>query len=129
MFDFKILDDALDIFVVFEPMNTRGKGLSDLEKLKNRLIYLATLLQNMHAEATEEAPNADLRNYIVKEWKEIYKELGRRRTLLNTDDTLLNYHWIMYHGYDRKRAKGYAEDLFEERFTVSKVVSLSLIHI
>ena len=122
MFDFKILDDALDIFMVFETMNTRGKGLSNLEKLKNRLIYLATLLHKMDSSEEEDTDN-DLRRYIVGEWKEVYKELGRSKTLLNTDDTLLNYHWIMYDSYDRTRAQAYAEDLFESKFTVNNVVS------
>lgn len=123
MFDFKILDNALDIFMVFETMNTRGKGLSDLEKLKNRLIYLATLLKNMPVlSGTNSETSIDLRNHIVQVWKDIYKELGRSKALLNTDNTLLNYHWIMYHGYDRNRAKAYAEDLFDQQFTVENVV-------
>ena len=39
------IDDDLDVFVTFETMNNRGKELSLLELLKNRLIYLSTLLE------------------------------------------------------------------------------------
>ncbi|MFZ2889180.1 DUF262 domain-containing protein, partial [Sulfuricurvum sp.] len=38
---YEIADD-LDVFVAFETMNNRGKKLSNLELLKNRLIYLST---------------------------------------------------------------------------------------
>jgi hypothetical protein len=40
-FDVKVVERDLDIYVVFETMNNRGKELSQLEKLKNRLIYLS----------------------------------------------------------------------------------------
>ena len=44
-FQFNIheIDDDYDVFVAFETMNNRGKELSTLELLKNRLIYLSTL--------------------------------------------------------------------------------------
>lgn len=45
-FDLKVIENDLDIFVVFETMNNRGKPLTNLEKLKNRLIYLTTLMHN-----------------------------------------------------------------------------------
>ena len=34
-----VINSKLDIFVTFETMNNRGKNLSQLELLKNRLIY------------------------------------------------------------------------------------------
>lgn len=130
MFDFKVLDNALDIFMVFETMNTRGKPLSNLEMLKNRLIYLATLLQNIdpskdqpsaHATLTQYTSD-DLRQAIVQCWKEIYQELGRDGALLNTDNQLLRYHWEMYNSYDRKNTHAYIEGLFKKEFTVSRAV-------
>ena len=41
-----IRDRDLDVQAVFETMNNRGKSLSTLEKLKNRLIYLTEKLSN-----------------------------------------------------------------------------------
>ena len=43
-FNYYEIDDSLDVYVTFETMNNRGKDLSHLELLKNRLIYLSTLL-------------------------------------------------------------------------------------
>ena len=37
-----MIDDINDVYVTFETMNNRGKSLSTLELLKNRLIYLST---------------------------------------------------------------------------------------
>jgi uncharacterized protein with ParB-like and HNH nuclease domain len=44
LFNVDELEEELDVFVVFETMNNRGKPLSQLELLKNRLIYLSTLI-------------------------------------------------------------------------------------
>ena len=41
-FNFYEIDNQLDVFVTFETMNNRGKQLSKLELLKNRLIYLSS---------------------------------------------------------------------------------------
>ena len=43
MFNVYEISDDFDVFVAFETMNNRGKKLSNLELLKNRLIYLTTL--------------------------------------------------------------------------------------
>ena len=122
-FDFKVLNKDLDIFMVFETMNTRGKLLSNLENLKNRLIYLSTILYNK-TQAVQDTNkyNNQLRTQIVEAWKGIYKELGRDKNLANTDDTLLNYHWIMYHKYDRSPDAVYEKGLFEKKFTVESTI-------
>lgn len=39
-----IVGDAADVGVIFEVMNNRGRPLSELEKVKNYLLYLATKL-------------------------------------------------------------------------------------
>ena len=50
-FNWHELSDDLDVFMVFETMNYRGKPLSKLELLKNRLIYLTTRLAQPEANA------------------------------------------------------------------------------
>ena len=40
MFNIHEIADDYDVFVAFETMNNRGKKLTNLELLKNRLIYL-----------------------------------------------------------------------------------------
>lgn len=125
-FDFKVLEKDLDIFMVFETMNTRGKVLSDLENLKNRLIYLATLIHHIEYRDTSSDKRNYLREIIVTGWKNIYGELGKSKRLMDSDDTLLRHHWVMYYGYDRQRAKFYAEDIFKQVFTVNEVITKAL---
>jgi uncharacterized protein with ParB-like and HNH nuclease domain len=116
-FDFKILEEELDIFVVFETMNNRGKPLSDLEKLKNRLIYLSSILPQETDDRRDE-----LRTQINKAWQTIYYYLGRNKQNKLNDDTFLQNHWIAYHRYERREAKFYEKDIFERIFTVNNVV-------
>lgn len=118
MFDFKILEEELDIFIVFETMNNRGKPLSNLEKLKNRLIYLSTLLKD-----TDDEQRKNLREKINEKWKTIYKYLGLNKERKLDDDLFLQSHWIMYMRYDRREPEFYASDIFEKYFTIPKALS------
>ena len=111
-----ILDEDLNEYVVFETMNNRGKQLSELEKLKNRLMFLSTKLQNCSENEKE-----ILRRDINTVWITIYKELGRNKQKPLNDEDFIRNHWIMYFGYDRNGAKSYARDLFDELFTINKV--------
>ncbi|EAJ1254945.1 DUF262 domain-containing protein [Campylobacter lari] len=43
LFNVYEISNDLDVFIAFETMNNRGKKLSNLELLKNRLIYLQNL--------------------------------------------------------------------------------------
>ena len=47
MFNIHEIEDDYDVFVAFETMNNRGKKLTNLELLKNRLIYLTTLFDEI----------------------------------------------------------------------------------
>ena len=69
-FDFRILEDDFDSGVVFETMNNRGKALTLLEKLKNRLMYLTNGLEEDDDEKDE------LCQYINEGWGEIYRHLA-----------------------------------------------------
>ncbi len=80
-FNFYEIDDELDVFVTFETMNNRGKQLSKLELLKNRLIYLSTLLKD------DEDDKRKLRKDINEAWKTVYKYLGKNEKKLLDDDS------------------------------------------
>lgn len=114
-FDFKILDKELDIFIVFETMNNRGKPLSNLEKLKNRLIYLSTLLEE------ETSLKRELRNDINEHWKTVYKYLGLNKERKLDDDSFLQNHWIVFYRYERRESEFYANDIFDRIFTSQQV--------
>ena len=111
------LEQDLDVFVVFETMNNRGKPLSRLELLKNRLIYLSTLLP----EPTDEEDRKALRRNINDAWKTIFEFLGREKDRILDDDDFLQAHWIMYFTYKRDEARQFSSFLLEEHFTTARV--------
>lgn len=117
-FNYYEIDDSLDIYVTFETMNNRGKNLSYLELLKNRLIYLSTLLPEVDDCAKEQ-----MRNDINMVWKTIYEYLGKNTEKPLNDDDFLYNHWIMYFKYDRSKSEVYANFLLKEKFTSKNVLS------
>lgn len=114
-FNFYEIDNDLDVFVTFETLNNRGKTLSKLELLKNRLIYLTTILPN------NESDKNRLRNDINSAWKTIYEYLGKNKDNPLDDDEFLKNHWIMSFGYDKSEAEVYAKFLLKEYFTVNNI--------
>ncbi|MBN3873325.1 DUF262 domain-containing protein [Nostoc sp. JL33] len=90
LFNIYTISTDIDVCVTFETMNNRGKPLSYLELLKNRLIYLSI---KFNVDLYEQEK---LRNSINESWKSIYYNLGRNRNNpLNDDDFLFN-HYITY---------------------------------
>lgn len=107
------ISNNFDVYTVFEVMNDRGKPLSNLEKFKNRLIYLTTVFSD---ECCDQFEKADLRDAINKAWKEIYKQLGHSKEKLLNDDDYLKNHWILYYKYSRKRGDDYIKFLLHEKY-------------
>lgn len=109
-----VIDAEIDVFVTFETMNNRGKQLSSLELLKNRLIYLSTLFH-------DNAGHQVLRTKINESWKTIYEYLGKHHEKPLSDDLFLRNHWTMYFKYSRRRGDDYIKFLLEEKFVVKNV--------
>lgn len=120
MFNVYEISDDFDVFVAFETMNNRGKKLSNLELLKNRLIYLTTLYEENELKADEQT---SLREKINDAWKEIYYQLGRNKQNPLNDDDFLVAHWIMYFQYTREKGDDYIRFLLEEKFTPQNIYS------
>ena len=118
LFNEYVIKDEFDVFVAFETMNNRGKKLSDLELLKNRLIYLTTLYNDEELDA---ASRKSLRDTINDAWKEVYHQLGRNKARPLNDDDFLRAHWTMYFKYSRKTGRDYIQFLLDEQFTPKKV--------
>jgi len=82
------VEDELDAGTIFETMNDRGKPLTEMEKVKNYLLYLSAKL--------DLPVSHDLNQRINHTWKFIYEHLmsaglaGR-----NNEDQLLRVHWLM----------------------------------
>ncbi|MDD5363082.1 MAG: DUF262 domain-containing HNH endonuclease family protein [Ignavibacteria bacterium] len=108
-----------DEFLAFETMNNRGKKLSNLELLKNRLIYLVTLYNDKELSV---AGKKELRDSINGTWKEVYMQLGKNKTHPLNDDEFLRAHWIMFFIYSRKRGDDYVKYLLNNRFSLNSVL-------
>lgn len=90
LFNIYEISDDIDVFVAFESMNNRGKRLSTLELLKNRLIYLSTLFN------VEEDIKTRLRLYINNCWKTLYTQLGLNPNNPLSDDEFLFAHYVIH---------------------------------
>jgi hypothetical protein len=117
LFNVYELQEELDVFVVFETMNNRGKPLSKLELLKNRLIYLSTLIP----EDTKVEDRQALRRNVNDAWKTVFEFLGREREDSLDDDEFLRAHWIMYFTYARDEAGQFSNFLLGKHFTTQRV--------
>ncbi len=113
------IDDEIDVFVTFETMNNRGKSLTSLELLKNRLIYLSTLYKDNQG-------REKLRTDINNVWKTIYEYLGKNPDNSLSDELFLRNHWTMYFKYSRRKGNDYIKFLLDEKFTARAVQTNSL---
>jgi len=133
LFNIYTITSDIDTFVSFETMNNRGKPLSHLELLKNRLIYLSTKLSD------DEFEKNSLRKKINDCWKSIYHNLGRNKFKPLQDDRFLVNHYMIYFGlelwskeeFESRRFRlpnfyasqrdEYASFLLEKKFTTKNI--------
>ena len=92
LFNIFTISTEVDVCVAFETMNNRGKLLSYLELLKNRLIYLSLKFDEPEFERDK------LRKSINDCWKAIYHNLGRSKDKQLEDDKFLLTHYLVYFG-------------------------------
>lgn len=100
LFNIYTISEEIDVSVAFETMNNRGKPLSHLELLKNRLIYLSTKFQ------VDQSEKLKLRSVINESWKAAYHYLGKNQTRPLNDDDFLKTHFFMYFGPQLKPQDG-----------------------
>ena len=84
-FDVKYIGDNLDVQSVFETMNNRGKSLTTLEKLKNRLLFLASKLPSSN-------DIQGLSDIINDSWGKVYEWLGTNVNSMLNEDEFLSAH-------------------------------------
>ncbi|SIQ22682.1 DUF262 domain-containing protein [Chryseobacterium sp. RU33C] len=92
LFNIYSISSDIDVFIAFETMNNRGKPLSNLELLKNRLIYLSTKLE------TSEHEKNKLRKIINDGWRGVYHYLGLNKDNPLYDDNFLHSHCTVFYG-------------------------------
>ena len=120
-FNIHYIEDDFDVFVAFETMNNRGKKLSNLEILKNRLIYLTTIYPD---EVLPKDAKEQIRKDINDAWKEVYFELGRNKDKPLNDDEYLRNHWTLFFKYSRNTGNDYIDFLLGDYFTAKAVYGL-----
>lgn len=100
-----------EVGVLFETLNERGRSLTDLEKAKNYLLYLARSIPDHRSE--------ELAGNINAAWADIFGNLtGHSRGL---DDQLLRGHWLATQDPDLRSWKRI--DSLKTRFDRSNYVS------
>ena len=114
-FNMYYIDNDLNVFVAFETMNNRGKKLSNLELLKNRLIYLSTIFSD------EEDNKKAIRKNINNTWKDVYGYLGKNKLKALNDEDFLQDHWIIYFGYTRSNKVTYSSFLLNDYFNQNNI--------
>jgi hypothetical protein len=85
------ISKEIDVSIAFETMNNRGKPLTALELLKNRLIYLAAQMSYVDGEG-----GVHLRRVINDAWKTVYHNLGKNDKRPLADDEFLRTHLTVY---------------------------------
>ena len=114
------IEDIDDQFVAFETINNRGKRLSTLELLKNRLMYISTLLR---FDGSSSGEQKDRQEEINKVWYEVYRQLGRSVKL--EDDDFLKDHWITRFPYTRKKGDDYRTFLLKTKFATRRAFGIN----
>lgn len=83
VFDTKYIQNNLDVQAVFETMNNRGKPLTTLEKLKNRLLYMISKFDTT-------VDIKGLSDCINNGWGLIYETLGKNKDNMLSEDEFLS---------------------------------------
>lgn len=92
------VEDQAEVGVIFEVLNNRGKPLSELEKVKNYLLFLASKL---------DVPKHHLAEEVNRAWTLIFERLMQANLTSGDDeDQLLRSHWLMAHDHLRKNWAG-----------------------
>lgn len=97
-FGIYFVDKSAEVGVIFEVMNNRGKNLTELEKVKNYLLYVTT---KINVDTKDE-----LEGLINKTWSTIYQRFMSADLDTNFENNFLMSHWLMYSDYDRKKWEG-----------------------
>lgn len=93
-----VVNDEAEVGVIFEVMNNRGKDLTELEKVKNYLLYLTTKI---------DLPSSkQLATKVNQTWSNIYKRLMSADLGGSAENQFLRAHWLMYNDYNRRNWKG-----------------------
>ncbi len=97
-FTFFTIEEECEIGMTFELMNSRGKGLSVLELLKNYLMHWVSRNE------TDESERNSITQLINKNWKDVYINIG---TCTGNEDQCLRIAWTLYCNHSPQNWIGY----------------------
>ena len=97
-FTYYEIDEVAEIGMTFELMNSRGKGLSVLELLKNYLMHWVSRNE------LDVAERDTLTKLINQSWKATYTNIGACR---GNEDQCLRIAWVLYCSHTPKHWIGY----------------------
>ena len=108
------VESAAEVGVIFEVMNDRGKLLTDLEKVKNYLLYAASALDVTQA-------NRDaLADSVNEAWADILSRLmAAGLGSPANENQLLRSHWLM--GYDSQSRNWQGSKSIRSRFDLRNI--------
>lgn len=104
------VQDTAEATLIFETTNDRGKGLTNLEKIKSFLMYKSYI-------SSEETPE-DLLNSIRSRFSDIYKEYEKYESKI-AEDSILQYHFIAHNKWN---AKEYQQYVSKVKSTINKFI-------
>ena len=94
-------ENSKEIGIMFEVINNRGKALSELEKIKNYLIYYA-----------DKNGMGDIRDSVNKSWPDILSNLNKIEYTSNEDeDRFLRNCWIVFMDTHKSRSHNVYDNL------------------
>lgn len=117
--------EQFNIHVAFESINHRGRPLTRLELLKNRLIYLTTMISGTGAGCDDQV-RARLRDAVNSTWSDIYNWLGRSGKTPLDEDEFLRTHSLVYFDADTSEESWLENLLFKKEFSVAGAMSGAL---
>ena len=101
------VEEAADVGIIFEVMNDRGKPLTELEKVKNYLLYSSAML----------GVENELAINVNRAWSAILRRLMQAGLEdSSSEDELLRVHWLVDYNYREGHWKRI--DSVKERFNV-----------
>lgn len=103
-----------DVGVIFEVMNNRGKSLSEMEKVKNYLLYVSSKILMNESE--------ELAKKINKTWTKIFESLMEADASEDEfENQLLRSSWLMAYNYSPREWGGYSS--IKNEFSMKKYES------
>lgn len=117
------LPKELESCVVFERMNNRGRPLSQLELLKNRLLFVTGLIADGAKNSETKQSAVDAKDQINDCWLTIYEWLAKNdQAEPLSDDDFLRNHWYVYFNQDAQQRRhlrigNFLDDLLKNEFS------------